>query len=340
MSFAPDSTTYDYIAVGVDYATPGSGSSTAGANYTENLGHSDFLQASEYSTNGSSPTTFPMSDSVEPTSWIDAGVVYTSDPQLIVTTNWTGYEAYVLASGAHKEVYETSAAWLVPTASIPPGQTCRNDAPSPPYWGCDFSVWTGMSNSAGGVGPLDLIQAGSDSDISVNDSNLNGAPTYFLWYELLPSPYVTCLRANAGDYVEVQITNDALVGGSLSDWALSVYDSTTGRGCSGLGDISYKLDGENSPSDVPYFAQYIGEDAGLDSISSFNPTTIIGLYYYAPAGLVVLSQSSPYHYNDYSMRSRCGGQTWTSVTNAYSGVISALGEFTESFISANCVASH
>ncbi len=348
VSFAPDSSTYAYIAVGADYATPGSPDSTAGADFTISIAHNNFLQASEYSTTVSSPTSFPMKDYVTPTSWIDAGVAYTNDPQLQVQEMWAGYEKYILSSGDLVPIYGTQAYWTIPTASIPSGQTCEQNylLPLPPYWPCDIAVWTGLSNSAAAASPIDppsghdLIQAGSNSEISVNDSNPGGTPTYNLWYETTPALPVTCMKANAGDSVTVEIDNYAYVGGSVSDWLVIVYDATSNQMCSGLGSISYTLDGYNQTTDVPHFAQYMVEDGGYQSIVAFTPTTIGGeLYNSVTTYWQPLSQGSQYTYNEYSIRDTCTSYGTWGWTNVYNGIVSvdgSYGTFTEYFASTNC----
>ena len=69
----------DYFAVGVEYASPGSSTSTPGSGFTFNDPLYNQFQAAEYSASAGSSTNFPMTDGATPTQWIDGGAVFVAN---------------------------------------------------------------------------------------------------------------------------------------------------------------------------------------------------------------------------------------------------------------------
>ena len=77
----------NYFAVGVAYASSGSGLATPGAGFTLNEPLYNPLQAAEYSTTVGSSTNFPITDQVTPSQWLDAGVLFVENEQFSYQLN-------------------------------------------------------------------------------------------------------------------------------------------------------------------------------------------------------------------------------------------------------------
>jgi hypothetical protein len=105
-----------------------------------------------------------------------------------VSANWSGYAVTgpagsSAAAGTATSFTDVTGTWVVPTA------TCGGAASSA------AAIWVGLGGYT--LGSQQLEQAGTDSDCS-----LAGAPTYYVWYELVPEPAVTVkLKVSPGDVV-------------------------------------------------------------------------------------------------------------------------------------------
>lgn len=116
------------------------------------------------------------------------------------SANWAGY---VVGGGNSSLQYKSvSGSWVAPTVSCSSGQGYS-------------SFWVGLGGSGNSQA---LEQAGTEADCSAN-----GTPSYFAWYELVPSaPVKVDMAVNPGDTISSKVT----VNGTSVTIALS--DQTTG----------------------------------------------------------------------------------------------------------------
>jgi Peptidase A4 family len=109
-----------------------------------------------------------------------------------VSANWSGYVvtgaggSATSASGS-TTFTDVTGTWTVPAATC--GLATASAA----------AIWVGLGGFT--IGSQQLEQAGTDSDCS-----LTGAPTYYVWYELVPQPSVTVkLKVRPGDVVTATV---------------------------------------------------------------------------------------------------------------------------------------
>jgi hypothetical protein len=126
-----------------------------------------------------------------------------TDVQQAASENWSGYVVGGSSSGASATQYKSaSASWVAPAAKCTTGQSYS-------------SFWVGL----GGSGNTEALeQAGTEADCSST-----GAPSYFAWYELVPSAPV---RVNMTIHPADKISSRVTVEGTSVTVALA--DATTG----------------------------------------------------------------------------------------------------------------
>jgi len=115
----------------------------------------------------------------------------------VTSLNWSGY---AITSATNTGVEGT---WVIPSVS---GQ------PDPGY----SSSWVGI----GGYSSNDLIQAGTEQDIS------GGRASYYAWWEILPFPETRIsMTVHPGDTMLVQVYTVGLK--RSSNWVIVIKDQTT-----------------------------------------------------------------------------------------------------------------
>ncbi|MGI8505914.1 MAG: G1 family glutamic endopeptidase, partial [Solirubrobacteraceae bacterium] len=131
-----------------------------------------------------------------------------SDVQQATSENWSGY--VVGGSSSSKDFSSVSGSWVQPTAK------CTSDG------GSQYSAfWVGLGGSGSGQSEA-LEQTGTEADCSGS-----GTPSYFAWYELVPSaPVKLGLGVHPGD----QISSKVSVNGT--EVTVAVADQTTGQSAS------------------------------------------------------------------------------------------------------------
>lgn len=134
----------------------------------------------------------------------------TTDVAQASSENWSGYVVGASSSSSESSSGESfksvSGSWVAPTAKCTAGT------------GTYSAFWVGL----GGAGQSDALeQAGTEADCSTA-----GTPSYFAWYELVPSAPVkiTSLTVTPGDHMSSRVTV------SGSDVTIDVSDQTTGAG--------------------------------------------------------------------------------------------------------------
>jgi hypothetical protein len=115
----------------------------------------------------------------------------------VVSGNWTG----LIENGATTPYTAISADWTVPTVQPSPAGVS--------------STWIGID----GYTNEDLIQTGTEQD------SLDGAPSYYAWYELLPNAEIGIFGVNPGDQMAADIFKDAT---PPNTWTIDISDSTLG----------------------------------------------------------------------------------------------------------------
>jgi hypothetical protein len=121
-----------------------------------------------------------------------------------VSANWAGY----VVSGTSTSYTSVTATWRQPTV------TCGvNDA------GSSSAFWVGLGGYAETSQALEQVGTSSDCDPDT------GRPSYYAWYELVPSPSVTVktLKVFAGDVITTSVN---VIGGTTIE--LQVKDRTRG----------------------------------------------------------------------------------------------------------------
>jgi hypothetical protein len=126
-------------------------------------------------------------------------------PFVSVAGNWAGYVAASNLFFPGATVTGVSGSWIVPSV-----KDIGSDAYS--------SVWIGV----GGQFDSSLIQVGTEQDY------VNGAATYSVWYEMLPSNEVpiNSIHVSPGDQMQASIS---LTDPSANTWSISIKDQTTGE---------------------------------------------------------------------------------------------------------------
>jgi len=125
-------------------------------------------------------------------------------PGNLVSLDWAGYGVASNFANPKPVVIGAYGSWTVPTVSISLQNTFS-------------AAWIGIG------GQLDsdstLIQVGTEQDC------IHGAPTYSVWYELLPGNSVTITSVNAapGDRIEASIT---LLNSAANEWSIGISDLT------------------------------------------------------------------------------------------------------------------
>ena len=128
-------------------------------------------------------------------------VASAAEPQQAASGNWAGY---VVNDSNGKTFKSVSASWTQPTAN------CTSA-------GQYAAFWVGLGGS--GQGSQKLEQAGTEAECSGDAS-----PTYFAWYELVPSAPVTLgLPVKPGDHIYTRV----VVNGSRV--TISLSNQTTGQ---------------------------------------------------------------------------------------------------------------
>ncbi|HWD75272.1 MAG TPA: G1 family glutamic endopeptidase [Solirubrobacteraceae bacterium] len=124
-----------------------------------------------------------------------------TDVQQASSENWAGYVAG--GSGSSNQQFKSvSGSWVAPTATCTSGQGYS-------------AFWVGL----GGSGQSNsLEQTGTEADCSAS-----GTPSYFAWYELVPSaPVKVNMSIHPGDHMSGTVTVNG------SNVTVSLSDQTTG----------------------------------------------------------------------------------------------------------------
>jgi Peptidase A4 family len=117
--------------------------------------------------------------------------------------NWSGYVVGGSSGGSSNPQFKSvSGSWVQPTAKCTSGQNYS-------------AFWVGL----GGAGQTDALeQDGTEADCSAT-----GAPSYFAWYEMVPSaPVKVNMAVHPGDHISSKVTVD---GDSVT---MSLSNQTTG----------------------------------------------------------------------------------------------------------------
>lgn len=159
----------------------------------------------------------------------------------LVSYNWSGYVVAKYATG--KSYTSASSTWVVPPATVPPGQSSGYSSSWVGIGGfCTNSLCTRVDRT--------LIQLGTEQD------NVNGTASYFAWYEMLPAaetPISTSLLPlNPGDTITASLAllptagtvhgkNRKGGGSSSSAWLLTMTNVTQGKSWSTIVTYSSSL---------------------------------------------------------------------------------------------------
>jgi hypothetical protein len=183
------------------------------------------------------------------------------------STNWAGYTMRGASAAGTVPVYEAKAAWSTPAASAPWTNACQ-------FVHCDVSVWPGLTDNAIGS---HIAQAGTDSGYSCIGFCAN---FYSAWWEFYPDPSNTCgsFTIGSGDSITTDVWSNGKSGGTVSQYNISIVDSTSGSSCS-VSNHSFTALG------TPYYAQYIDERPSFGGtaarLPSFADHNITGWIYYS-----------------------------------------------------------
>jgi Peptidase A4 family len=132
-----------------------------------------------------------------------------ADVQQAASENWSGYVVGGSSDSSGTQFKSVSGSWVAPTAKCTSSAGAGN--------GATYSAfWVGL----GGAGQTEALeQAGTETNCSAS-----GQPSYYAWYELVPSaPVRVGLAVNAGDHISTRVTVD----GTAVD--VSVSNQTTGQ---------------------------------------------------------------------------------------------------------------
>ena len=127
-----------------------------------------------------------------------------SSPLSMQSPQWAGYVVMSNLILQQPVVTSVRGSWTVPAV-----ESSGNDTYS--------AVWVGI----GGYGEQSLIQTGTLQQF------VNGVPTYYAWYELLPNRAVRILNVSVqpGDKIMASVN---LVEGSVDSWSVEISDVTSG----------------------------------------------------------------------------------------------------------------
>ncbi len=149
----------------------------------------------------------------------------------VTTQNWSGYAVAKYETGSNYT--SASATWVVPTATVPPGQSAGYS-----------SSWVGIGgfcmNSICSKVDRSLIQLGTEQDASSS-----GVTQYYAWWETLPqgSQLISSMAIHPGDTIVASLADGPSITNAKSSpgggkggsggrkgqtWTLSLADSTTG----------------------------------------------------------------------------------------------------------------
>ncbi len=123
-----------------------------------------------------------------------------SKPRISTDVNWGGYAVATNFSQPLPVVTEVSASWVVPQVKASATDTF-------------LAIWVGIGGTFGNT----LIQVGTEQD------SLNGQPTYYAWYELLPTPSVPIFSVaiSPGDKVLATVK---LLDSATNQWSIYIIN--------------------------------------------------------------------------------------------------------------------
>ena len=109
-----------------------------------------------------------------------------TDVQQSLSQNWSGYVVGGSSESSGTQYKSVSGSWVAPTAKCTSGSGYA-------------AFWVGLGG-AGGTEALE--QDGTEADCSAS-----GTPSYFAWYELVPSaPVRVNMTVHAGDHISSKVT--------------------------------------------------------------------------------------------------------------------------------------
>lgn len=186
----------------------------------------------------------------------------------ITSPNWSGF----VDTGGSAQFTGVSASWVVP--SVPTGNTA------------DSATWAGID----GYDNRYLVQAGTDQ----SDGK------YFVWYELLPQVAFSLGNVEAGDRVDVTISQV-----QAATWQITISDVTSG--VTWAGPVAYTSPGtsaewvEEAPTQasnnqIEHLADYgaVHFDNLAVQGANLSAATLQPVVLVAPSNGDVLSYPSPY----------------------------------------------
>ena len=131
------------------------------------------------------------------------------------SSNWFGYNQGTLEQGS-KLFNSITGDWTVPTAT----QHTAGQAENSSDW---IGIGGGCVDSGCTATDSTLIQTGTEQDVSSS-----GAPSYSVWWELVPAPSltITSMTVNPGDHMHASI---AEVVPDSNLWTITIKDLTNGQ---------------------------------------------------------------------------------------------------------------
>ena len=131
------------------------------------------------------------------------------------SSNWFGYNQGTLEQGS-KLFNSITGDWTVPTAT----QHTAGQAENSSDW---IGIGGGCVDSGCTATDSTLIQTGTEQDVSST-----GAPSYSVWWELVPAPSltITSMTVNPGDHMHASI---AEVVPDSNLWTITIKDLTNGQ---------------------------------------------------------------------------------------------------------------
>jgi hypothetical protein len=149
-----------------------------------------------------------------------SGAILYADNSSWLSTNWSGYAV----TGSSGSVSYVNGSWVVPAVT----------GTSTAY----AAFWVGID----GFSSNTVEQTGTLSAI------INGAPTYYAWYEFYPSPMyeITSVKIKPSDIIFASVTYTGSSktrtrfgrGGSASTFSITINDTTTGVSYTTTGTVS------------------------------------------------------------------------------------------------------
>jgi hypothetical protein len=131
------------------------------------------------------------------------------------SSNWFGYNQGTLEQGS-KLFNSITGDWTVPAAT----QHTAGQAENSSDW---IGIGGGCVDSGCTATDSTLIQTGTEQDVSSS-----GAPSYSVWWELVPAPSltITSMTVNPGDHMHASI---AEVVPDSNLWTITIKDLTNGQ---------------------------------------------------------------------------------------------------------------